>query len=312
MAVCRTASLNLDSILGQFFALLVAACWAQNSIVYTYAGRRVGSTTVTHLRLWVALPAIILVHLVFTGKPLPLDLNPPAYLYLSISGLAGFCIADLCIFKAFIDIGPRETLVIMTTSPIFSAAGSWVLLGEVLAGMQVIGIVLTIAGVGLVLWSESRNLTGKLSAGRRKIVLGALFALAGTVAQAAGMTVAKYGMGTDVHPVSANVLRISAGLAGVVVFSAFRRQFVADFKKMKDVGAFLLISSGALIGPVLGIVLTLYALTMAPVGVVTTIMQMSPIMLLPFDRYFLKRRIPPGAVFGTLLAVGGAVFLFIG
>lgn len=299
-------------MLGQMLAVLVAACWSQNSLVYAYAGRRVGSNAVTHFRLWVALPAIMLVHLAFTGALLPLNLTSPAYIYLSISGLAGFCVADLCIFKAFVDLGPRETLVILTISPIFSAVGSWFLLAETLTWIQVSGIILTVAGIGWVLWAESRQPGGGRPTDKRRILKGALYALAGSISQAAGMILAKYGMESGAHPVSANLIRIAAGLAGLVLFAALRGQFLADFKKMKDTRALLLIASGALIGPVLALILTLYAFTVAPVGVITAIMQMSPIMLLPFDRWILKKRIPAGAVFGTFLAVGGAVVLFIG
>jgi drug/metabolite transporter (DMT)-like permease len=299
-------------LIGQLFALLVAACWSQNSIVYAYAGKRIGSSAVAHLRLWVALPVIILLHLGFTGELLPFGLARTSYIYLSISGIAGFCIADLCIFKAFVDIGHRETLVIMTTSPIFSAAGSWLILGEVLTGIQVIGIVLAVAGVGWVLFSESRVTSGSQSTSRRRIATGGLFALLGTFTQAGGLIIAKYGMGSDVHPVSANVLRISSGLAGLVIFAALRGQLTGDFKKIRDTRAMLLLSSGSLIGPVLGMILTLYAFTMAPVGVVTTLMQTSPIMLLPIDKFLFKKHVPIGAVFGTFAAVGGAALLFIG
>ncbi|MCK4542795.1 MAG: hypothetical protein KAU17_11230 [Spirochaetales bacterium] len=54
-----------------------------------------------------------------------------------------------------------------------------------------------------------------------------------------------------------------------------------------------------------------YALSWAPVGTVTTLMQMSPVMLLPIDRFVLKKRIPPGVVGGTIVAIAGAAFLFI-
>ena len=299
-------------MVGQIFALLVAACWSQNSIVYAFAGRRVGSSTVAHLRLWIALPVIVLVHLAFTGELLPLGFDRSSYIYLTISGIAGFCVADLCTFKAFVDIGHRETLVIMTTSPIFSAAGSWLLLGETLTSIQVAGIALTVAGVGWVLFSENRAAPGRSSKGGRRIVTGALFALLGTIVQAAGLIVAKYGMGTDVHPVSANLLRVSGGLAGLVIFAAARGELSADFKKMRDTRSLLLISSGSVIGPVLGMILTLYAFRLAPVGVVTTLMQTSPIMLLPIDKFFFKKHVPIGAVFGTFLAVGGSALLFIG
>ncbi|HKK66272.1 MAG TPA: EamA family transporter, partial [Clostridia bacterium] len=101
-------------IIGQIFALLTAACWAQNSLVYSLAGKRVSSSTVTHIRLWIALPAIMLVHFVFNGTFFPVGLPIEGYLYLGGSGLIGFFLADLFIFKAFVDVGPRETLVIMT------------------------------------------------------------------------------------------------------------------------------------------------------------------------------------------------------
>ena len=302
----------MSAILGQLFALVTAACWAQNSIVYSFAGRRVGSTTVTHIRLWIALPVVILLHLLFTGRVLPLDLTGKSYLYLSISGFAGFCLADLFIFKAFVDIGHRETLVIMTTSPIFSTIVSWIILGEVLSALQVTGIALTVAGVAWVVFVEGKNSAAKENhPADRKAALGVLFAFLGAFTQAIGLSLAKYGLGSEVHPISANVLRISAGLVGLVVFALIRGQLTNDFRKMRDRVALLQITTGALIGPVLGIIMTLYALTMAPVGVVTTIMQVSPIMLLPIDRFIFKKRIPPGAVLGTLIAVGGAMLLFM-
>lgn len=80
---------------------------------------------------------------------------------------------------------------------------------------------------------------------------------------------------------------------------------------MRDTRALGLIAQGAIVGPVAGIVSNLYALTLAPVGVVTTIMQTSPILLLPFDRFVLKRSIPIGAWLGTVAAVGGAILLFV-
>ena len=256
---------------------------------------------------------MLLVHVAFTGLLFPRNLSASSYLDLSISGFAGFCLADLLIFRAFVDIGHRETLVIMTTSPLFSTVISWFFLREVLTGLQVAGIILTVAGVGWVLYSESRSETKGRSQGdaRRKAVRGALFALAGTLAQAVGMILAKFGMGEDVHPVSANLLRLVSGLVGLAIFACVRGQFGKDFRRMKDTTALLQIGTGAVIGPVIGIIFTLYALTMAPVGIVTTIMQVSPVMLLPIDRFVFKKRIPAGGVLGTLVAVGGAMLLFL-
>lgn len=294
-------------LLGQLFALLTAACWAQNSLVYSFAGRRVGSSAVTHIRLWVALPAIMLIHLIFFGAPLPLALPQAGYLYLGASGFIGFFLADLFIFRAFVDLGPRETLVVMTLAPIFGAVLSWLFFAETLALWQIAGILITIGGVAWVVFEERSNPTKR----SRAQALGVLFAFLGAFTQAAGMVLAKGGVTAGVHPVSANAIRISAGLIGLIIFALLRGTFLADFRKMRDTRALAFTSAGALVGPVLGIILTLYALQWAPVGIVTALMQTSPIMLLPIEHFVFKKRITPGAIGGTLMAIGGAALLFI-
>ncbi len=297
----------MSPIIGHIFALLTAGCWAQNSIVYAAAGKRVTSRTVTHIRLWIALPVIFIVNLIFTGTLFPSGFSGSTYIYMGASGFLGFCVADLFIFYAFVEIGPRETLVVLTLSPIFSTIISWIFLHEILSPLQVLGILATIGGVIWVVLVEKK---GKEKRNKNER-LGLLFAFLGAASQACGMVLAKQGLASGIHPVSSNLLRICAGVAGLAVFSLIRRNFIADFRKMKDTRALLLIGTGAIIGPVLGIILTMFALTLAPVGIVTTIMQTSPIMLLPVDRFVFKKEIPWGAVGGTVLAIGGAAGLFL-
>jgi drug/metabolite transporter (DMT)-like permease len=125
------------------------------------------------------------------------------------------------------------------------------------------------------------------------------------------MMLAKAGLVSGLPPVSGNLLRLIAGLAGLIIYALLRGSFARDFAAMKDRTALKLITSGAMVGPVLGIVLSLYALSWSPVGIVTALMQTSPILLLPLDHYWFKKVITPGAIAGTLLAVGGTVLLFI-
>jgi drug/metabolite transporter (DMT)-like permease len=108
-------------MLGQLFAVLTALCWAQNSISYSIAGKRVTSSTVTHIRLWIALPAILIVHFLFLGSVLPEISSFLSLGFLLGSGFIGFFIADVFIFYAFVAIGPGRTLLIMTLSPILSS-----------------------------------------------------------------------------------------------------------------------------------------------------------------------------------------------
>ncbi len=292
-------------ILGYIFALITAACWTQNSIIYTFVGNRVGSSTVTHIRLWIAFPAAVIINLIFTGSLLPTNFSTLAYIYIGSSGVFGFFIADLFIFKAFQHIGARKTMVIMTLSPIFAAVISWIVFTEILSLFQITGILITIAGLMLVILVESRKSDEK----SRPIWI--IFAMVGALTEAIGMVLAKAGLSEGIHPVSANLVRISSGLGGLALFTILRAEFITDFKKMEDKRSFYLLIAAALVGPVFGMLLALYAFSWAPVGIVTTLMHLTPIMLLPIDRFYLKKRIPSGAVWGTLIAVTGTGILFI-
>jgi drug/metabolite transporter (DMT)-like permease len=298
-------------ILGQIFALLTAGCWAHNSIVYARAGKRVSSRTVTHIRIWIALPAMLLLHLIFRGALFPMGFSFYVYLMVGLSGFLGFFVADLFIFKAFVDAGPRETMVIMTLSPIFGAILSWIFLKENLTPIQISGILATVGGVIWVILEEGVRNRGVKSAEHSAKRVGALFALGGAFTQAVAMLFAKAGLVTGLHPVSGNLIRITAGLVGLVIYTALRGSFIDDFKKMKDRTSLGLIAAGAIIGPVFGIILSLYALSWAPVGIVTALMQTSPIWLLPIDHFMFKKKVTRGAVIGTIIAISGTILLFI-
>lgn len=321
----------MSAILGQLLAVLTAACFATVSTVWSYVGKQIGSNTVTHIRLWLALPLIIVVHLFMTGTALPLHLDGTATVLFLISGLLGFTIADLFIFRSLVLIGVRETLVILTLAPIIGTIISWFALGETLTYLQISGILVTTGGVMWVIYEEGKirnkakvnpgvsggvSTAGASAAGLSLGVnqnknLGVPFALAGALAQALANILSKAGMYSDIHPISGTFLRIIAGLAGLVVFSLLQKSFIDDFRKMRNIKLTALLAGAALVGPIMGVLLTLYALRIAPVGIVTALVQVSPILLLPFDYFVLKKKITLKVVLGTFIAIGGAAILFI-
>ncbi len=304
----------MNYITGQLFALAAAVCWAQNSIIYSWIGKKTGSRAVTHVRLWVALPAVMLVNLFINSSLFPLNMPPEIYFYFGLSGFLGFFIADLFIFSSFVYIGAVKTMVIMTFSPVFSALISWLTIGESLNLLQISGIFVIISGIVITVSERENPVTKGAAFYSSHITRGIIYAFTGAFAQAAGMVIAKQGMtGTDtfIHPVSANVLRISAGLLSISLMQIISGEFTADFKKMKNTKLFSLLSFAALAGPVLGIILTLQALSLAPAGIVTTLMQMSPVILIPLEYIVFRRK--PGILktTGAFLSVSGAALLFI-
>lgn len=111
----------MNQLVGQLLAIITAVCWAQNSLIYAHVGTQFSSNTTAHIRLWIAVPLMLLVHLVFEGTLFPFDISMRSFLLIGISGVLGFCIADLFLFHSFVTLGARQTMVIMTTSPLFGA-----------------------------------------------------------------------------------------------------------------------------------------------------------------------------------------------
>ena len=80
---------------------------------------------------------------------------------------------------------------------------------------------------------------------------------------------------------------------------------------VRVIGAGRLCVGGAFIGPFLGVSISLFALQNAPVGIVSTLMALSPIFLLPIGYFFFKERFGWGAVTGTAMAMAGVALLIL-
>src|SRR6056297_2277924 len=243
-------------LIGEIFALLTAVCWAQNAVLFTLAGRKVSSRTTTHIRLWIALPLILIVHLIFFGT-------------------------------------------------IFS----WIILSETLMLIHIFAIFVTIFGISLVIFEEKESREPK----KDKVkLIGIMIALGGAIGQALGLVFSKMGLNYEIHPISANTIRLIAGFIGLSLYTFLHGEFKKDFKKMgKHKKSFVFIFFASLIGPVLGVIFSLYAVKHAPVGIASTLMQTSPIILLPIDRIVFKQKITPRAIIGTIIAVIGASMFFL-
>jgi drug/metabolite transporter (DMT)-like permease len=136
-----------DYQLGVIQAGSVALCWTVSSVSFSLAGKRVGALRVNIVRLLAAVLLLTLVNAVWLGAPIPTHATSYQVLWLALSGFIGFFIGDLTLFRAFVLIGPRASSVVMSLAPAFAAAVGYLWLGESMSLMQVLGVVLTLAGV---------------------------------------------------------------------------------------------------------------------------------------------------------------------
>ena len=71
------------------------------------------------------------------------------------------------------------------------------------------------------------------------------------------------------------------------------------------------ILGGTITGPVLGVTASLIAIQYSPVGVASTLMALSPIILLPVGYFAFEERFGWQVVLGTLIAIGGVTLLLL-
>jgi drug/metabolite transporter (DMT)-like permease len=301
----------MNDLIGEIAALLTAVCWSFNSLVFTRAGKRVGAVTVNSLRLWIALPALALLHWLLFGTLFPYAIEPGRLFYLGISGIIGFVIGDAMLFESFLLIGPRLAMLLALLTPVFSAVLAWVLLGEALLPMEIVSILVTIAGIAWVVAEETAPAATLTAAPLRQRRLGILLAAGGALGQAVGLLFSRLGLAGGFSAISATHVRVSAAALALVALSLGQGKFQAHWARMKDRAALLEITAGALTGPVLGVSLSLVAIAHAHIGVASTLMSLTPVILLPVSYFLFKEKITSRAILGTLVALLGVILLFL-
>jgi drug/metabolite transporter (DMT)-like permease len=167
--------------------------------------------------------------------------------------------------------------------------------------------VATLAGIA---WVVAERSPGAAPGKPPRWWRGVAFGLAGALGQAVGLLFSRFGLAGGFSPVSANVIRLGAATLALVLVSLARREGAAHLRRLRDRRALGQIAVGAVTGPVIGVILSLYAIVHAPLGVAATLMSLSPVILLPADRWIFREPITLRAILGTLVALAGASALF--
>lgn len=295
------------SLPGEIAAALTTLFFTFSVLCFEEAGRRIGSLTVNLLRLVLALVFMSLFAWIYRGRLLPLDIGPAGWIWLTLSGGIGFVVGDLFLFKAFVMIGGRISMLVYSLAPIFTSVFGYIFLSECLKPVQIAGIVLALGGVATVILTKPEN-------GKRLSFAfpfrGILFAFIGMLGQAGGFILSKAGMaGTDA--VGANQIRLLAGTAGfVLVFFVLKRwgRIKTAFRNKKGI---LFMSLGAVFGPSIGVTFSLVAVANTNTGIASAIIATVPVLLIFPSIFIYREKIVLKEIFGALVAVAGITLLFL-
>lgn len=296
--------------IGELAALATSIFFAATSTQFTFAGREIGSVVVNRTRLILAVIILTTVHLVFQID-LPTYITYQRLFWLSLSGIIGLVLGDAFLFQAFIMIGTRLSMLLMSLTPIMATTLAWVFLGERLNFGQLFGIILTISGIAWVVFERNNELkSNRLDS--RKYTIGILFGIAAALGQAGGLITAKLGLDGDFPAISGTLIRMLAAMIVLWSFTLLRGQGKATFQKLRDhPRARIFLLGGSITGPFLGVTASLLAIQLTDIGIASTLMALTPIFLLPVGHYIFHERIGWQAIAGTLVAIAGVAILFL-
>ncbi|HUX14041.1 MAG TPA: DMT family transporter [Spirochaetia bacterium] len=328
----------LENRIGEIAALATAICWTATALAFEAAGRRIGSLAVNIIRLAIAFLVFCVLSMIVRGAPVPVDAAPRVWFWLSLSGIVGFVLGDLFLFQAFILIGSRVSMLIYASVPPLTAALGWLVLGESLNVRGFVGMVLTLAGIAVVILqrsvpasgSDTDVVTGSRLAVPRGLpdaladrrpgtrarvgfthpVRGILYAFGGALGQAGGLVLSKLGAPTY-DAFGATQIRGIAGIIGFALIVTVARRWKPILDALRNLRAMTQVSVGAFFGPFLGVSLGLYAVQHTSTGIASTIMALTPVLIIVPSVLVLKQRVTLREIGGAVLAVGGTALLFL-
>jgi drug/metabolite transporter (DMT)-like permease len=299
--------------MGESAAILTSCLWTGSSLLFTSAGKRIGAFSVNVYRTTMAIVLLVCAHAVFLGAVLPVA-SGAQWLWMGLSGIVGLGIGDLGLFAAYVTIGPKRTVLVQASSPIFASMSAFLAFGETFSLLALVGVAVTLTGIVVVLL-EREETSEEQSASAKRKSRGLFFALISAMGQGFGVVLSKKGMyvGVDeaMNPVSAALIRML--LAGLFIWTCafFARKLPELHDAARDREGIKYAAAGALVGPVVGMTLSMVAIANAEAGVAQTLMSLMPVFIIPVTWIIYRERTSWRGILGAAVAVTGVAILFL-
>jgi drug/metabolite transporter (DMT)-like permease len=303
-------------LIGETAGVCTSILWTFGSILFTQAGRRIGALSVNAFRIIFGIVLLGTTHLIAFGTIIP-QANPSQFFYMGLSGVVGLTIGDYAYFGALVLIGPRRGVLLMSLAPIFSAIAAYCVMGEILGLWAIIGIAITLSGVGLVILEREED-SGEVPLSKRQKTSGILLGLGGSLGQGIGLVISKYGMiaaadnpSTPLNPLSATLIRMVVAAIFIWIFILTTGKWSNVLESSKDKKGITRTIGGAVTGPFLGVWLSMVAVTYTKAGVAATLISLMPVLIIPVVWILFRQKTSWRGILGAGIAVIGVAILFL-
>ena len=306
---------------GELISIGVAFSWTATALLSEFGSKRLGNLTLNVLRMLLAMLFSLVLFGVVTGSPLPPGASAEAAGWMLLSGLVGYVIGDFCLFQCYIIIGSRYGQLFMTLAPLAAALMAWLTLGQQMKAMSIVAMLVTLLGIGISVLGRGEHHKVSL-----KLPLnGVLFAIGAAVCQGVGLVLSKIGMDHYettalaeagipdwIVPFSANFYRCIAGIIGFLFLLWVANRLDHLREAMHDRKGLTVATATTIFGPFVGVGFSLMAVQYTGAGIASTLMAMTPIIILLPSYWLFHEKITWRAVLGAVISVCGVSLFFMG
>ncbi|MBD2774133.1 DMT family transporter [Iningainema tapete] len=290
----------MNDFQGEIAAMLAAGLWAIASTIYGRLGRSIPPLQLNLIKGVVAIALLLLTILIrgefFNISPLPTCL-------LLLSGVVGIGLGDTAFLAAINNLGARRVLLIQTLAPPMTAILAQIFLQERLNLVAWCGIALTILGVAWVVTERVPN----TSESTTDLWRGIGFALLSTICLAIGAILSRAALAnTNISPLWAGLLRLIAAVLILLIWIPFKGQLRIQTPSTRVILSAVFAS---FCGTFLGIWLQQVAIKFTAVGIATTLLQTSPLFVIPIS-LAIGEKVSLRGIIGVVIAIAGIALLF--
>jgi len=318
--------------LGELISLGVAFSWTIAALASEVGSKRLGVFVMNVWRMGLALLFSAVLMWLTLGEPYPVYASLETWLWLLLSGVVGYFFGDWCLFNSYLTIGSRMGQLFMTLAPMFTALSAWVMIGQTLSWTALLAMAVTLFGIAISVLGRDAHHHVALNLPLK----GILYGIGAGLGQGVGLVLSKIGVDHYVHdvesssmlnvqcsmfnvqcsvesvlPFASNMIRCVAGLAcfsAWLILSGHAGRMRESLKEHRGLLAMLI---AVLSGPFIGVGFSLMAVQFTAAGIASTIMAMTPIIILLPSRWLFHQPITPRAVLGAVISVIGVSLFFL-
>jgi len=328
--------------IGETIALGVAVAWTATALFAEVGSKRMGSLPLNTVRMTMSLTLLFITLWLTMGAPYPRFADGATWHWLLLSGVVGYVIGDYCLMQGYIYIGSRFGQLFMTLSAPTAAIMGRLLIGEQMRPLAIIGMCVTLFGIGLSILSRRDEPAPPHSMPRLKLSLprrGVFYASVAGICQGFGLVLSKIGLehynasilasgqALDAAPAealvplplyismpfAATMIRASIGLAGfVALLLLFERDGKAKLSRaVHDRKAMWFVFGATIFGPFVGVSMSLLATMYTSTGIAQTLFALTPILIIAPSVWLFHQRVTPRQILGAIISVAGVSLFFI-